>query len=421
MGNFNITLTEPQSELFCAKERVVGCVAGMGSGKTNTLLTKCVADLIKYRADIGYFAPTVPLIRDIAYPVFAEIFENMGMKYSINKSENTIYTGFGKIFCRSMERAENIVGFQLCQAVVDEYDLLPTSKAVLAFNKIAARIRLKPNNEKYKNEKVNQIFIATTPEGFKATYNLFVKNPIPDSRLITMSTYSNQDNLPKGYIEGLKSQFPENLIEAYLLGKFTNLTSGSVYCFDRDLHVVKQTKPSPTEEVHIGQDFNVGKMASVVFVRRKNSSGKPVWLVIDEIVQGRDTPDVILKIKERYPRNPVFIYPDASGKSRTTTNFTKSDHTLLRQANFTVRANNKNPLIKDRVASVNNALSKGKLFVSEGCITVIESLEQQAYDKDGMPEKQSNHDHTNDCVGYFINKIMPVATSIMRYQSVNHL
>ena len=67
----------------------------------------------------------------------------------------------------------------------------------------------------------------------------FVKNPLPDSRLITMSTYSNQHNLPAGYIEGLKSQYPDNLISAYLEGKFTNLLSSTVYQFNRKQHTVR--------------------------------------------------------------------------------------------------------------------------------------------------------------------------------------
>ena len=391
------------------------------SGKTKSLLTKSVADLIKLRSDIAYFAPTVPLMRDIAYPVYSEIFEEMGMKYKINKSEGIIYTGFGNIICKSMENPDRIVGFEILKAYVDEFDILPTAKAELAFNKIAARVRLKPKAEQYKFEKGhNQIFIATTPEGYKATYNMFVKKPIKDSRLIQMSTYSNP-HLPDGYIDGLKSQYPGQLIEAYLEGKFVNLTSGSVYDFDRDLHMVKQTYPTKTEPLHIGQDFNVGKMASVVFVKRKNSAGEVVWLVIDELMQSRDTPDVVSKIKERYSRNPIIIYPDASGRNRHTSNISKSDHSILRSAGFTVRVHNTNPLVKDRIASVNNAFYRKKVFVSEGCQTTMDSLEQQVYDRDGSPDKSNDLDHAGDAFGYFICKQLPVATSSMRYNSVKHL
>lgn len=421
MPGMLVDLTEPQSSMFVSTTRVTGVVAGFGAGKTKSLLTKSVADLIKFRTDVAYFAPTVPLMRDIAYPVYSEIFESMGMKYRINKSEGIIYTGFGNIICKSMENPDRIVGFEILKAYVDEFDILPTTKAELAFNKIAARVRLKPKADQYKlDKKQNQIFIATTPEGYKATYNLFVKKPIENSQLIQMSTYSNP-HLPEGYIDGLKAQYPAQLIDAYLEGKFVNLTSGAVYDFDRDLHMVRQTSPSKTETLHIGQDFNVGKMASVVFVKRKNSKGEVVWLVIDELTQGRDTPDVISKIKERYPRNPIIMYPDASGKNRHTSAISKSDHTLLRQAGFTVRVQNTNPLVKDRIAAVNNGFARRKVFISEGCQTTIESLEQQVYDRDGSPDKNNDLDHCADAFGYFICKMIPVATSVARYNAVKHL
>lgn len=414
-------LTVPQSSMFVARERVVGVVAGFGAGKTKSLLTKCVSDLIKYRTNVAYFAPTVPLMRDISYPVFSEIFEQMGMKYRINKSEGIIYTGFGNIICKSMENSERIVGFEILKAYVDELDIMTTTKALAAFHKIAARIRLKPKAEKYKfDTKQNQIYVATTPEGFKATYQLFVKDKLPDSRLIQMSTYSNP-HLPDGYIDGLRSQYPAQLIDAYLNGKFVNLTSGTVYDFDRDRHMVRQTSPSKTEEIHIGQDFNVGKMASIMFVKRVNSKGQTVWLVIDEMVQGRDTPDVISKIKERYPRNPIIVYPDASGRNRHSSNISKSDIVLLRQAGFTVRVKNVNPLVKDRIASVNNGFERNLIFVSKECSSTIESLEQQVYDRDGVPDKSNDLDHCADAFGYFVCKALPVATSQARFKAVRHL
>lgn len=421
MAGLSVTLTEPQSEMFVSKARTVGVVAGFGAGKTRSLLTKMVHDLFLHKCNLLYSAPTVPLIRDIAYPVFSDIFESLNMKYSINKTEGIIYTSQGCIVTKSLENPDRIVGFEVLKAYIDEFDILPTTKALLAFNKISARCRLKSKNPEYTNDtRQNQVFIATTPEGFKATYQLFKKDPLPDSQLIQMSTYSNP-HLPAGYIDGLISQYPEQLIKAYLNGEFVNLTSGSVYQFDRDMHVVRQTHPSRTEEIHVGQDFNVGKMASVIFVKRKNSKGEPVWLAIDELIQSRDTPDVIDKLKERFPRNPIIIYPDASGQNRHTSSISKSDHVLLRQAGFTVRVHNTNPLVKDRIASVNNGLARGKIFISEGCQATIESLEQQIYDRDGSPDKSNDLDHCADAFGYFICKAIPVATSTARYNAVKHL
>src|SRR5690554_7216264 len=50
----------------------------------------------------------------------------------------------------------------------------------------------------------------------------------------------------------------------------------------------------PGEPLYIGMDFNVGKMAAVVHVKR---DGLP--RAVDEIIDGYDTPDMIRRIKER--------------------------------------------------------------------------------------------------------------------------
>jgi len=79
-----------------------------------------------------------------------------------------------------------------------------------------------------------------------------------------------------------------------------------------------------------------------------------------------------------------------------------------------------NPFVKDRIASVNNAFEKGNIYVSDGCSQTIESLEQQVYDKDGMPDKDNDLDHCADAFGYFVNIKMPVASSHARYRALRH-
>jgi hypothetical protein len=75
----------------------------------------------------------------------------------------------------------------------------------------------------------------------------------------------NAANLPQDYIENLIASYPANLIEAYLEGKFVNLTQGTVYTmFDRERCRSEVTvNRKEKEPMHIGMDFNVGKMAAI--------------------------------------------------------------------------------------------------------------------------------------------------------------
>jgi len=86
---------------------------------------------------------------------------------------------------------------------------------------------------------------------------------------------------------------------------------------------------------------------------------------------------------------------------------------LLEQAGFRVRANKKNPMVKDRILSVNGAFESGKLWVNAAkCPNVVSCLEQQAYDKNGEPDKQSGFDHQNDATGYPIAYEFPIRKPI---------
>ncbi|OML96001.1 terminase, partial [Salmonella enterica subsp. enterica serovar Enteritidis] len=85
----------------------------------------------------------------------------------------------------------------------------------------------------------------------------------------------------------------------------------------------------------------------------------------------------------------------------------------LHNAGFEIRAKSVNPAVKDRVASVNKALEAGRLMVNEqACPVTARCLEQQAYDKNGIPDKTSGNDHQNDATGYPIAYEMPLVKPV---------
>ena len=297
-----------------------------------------------------------------------------------------------------------IIGWQAGDAFLDEFDVLPTDKAIQVINKLSARLR-----QKFPDGKKNQRFITTTPEGFKATYKFFKKEPLADSRLVQMSTYSNP-HLPDDYIQGLLDLYPEQLIKAYLNGEFVNLVSGAVYyAFDRkESHTNREIKKG--EPLHLGMDFNVGKMSAVTYVDGLN--------IVDELIGFYDTPDIIEAIRERYDDHRIIVYPDAAGNSRNTTGATTSDHKLLKAAGFEVRSLNKNPLIKERVQSVNAVLLSGEMKINiKKAPQTTEALEQQIY-KNGMPDKSQDIDHPVDAVGYRVCKTHLISRPRLDYSKV---
>lgn len=385
-------------------------VGGFGSGKT---FVGCLDALLfagTHPGTIqGYFAPTYRDIRDTFWPTMDEAAELLGFTLKIKRADKEvhIYRGrvfYGVIICRSFDDPGGIVGFKIARALVDEIDILAKDKAEAAWRKIIARMRLViPGVE-------NSIGVTTTPEGFRFVYDQFKREPKPSYSMVQASTYENEAYLPPDYIPSLVETYPQELIDAYLMGEFVNLTSGTVYRnysrqANRSAEAIK-----PHEPLHIGQDFNVNNMASVVHVEREDG-----WHAVDELKGLSDTPRLIEVLQERYQGHKITVYPDASGGSRKTVNASTSDIELLRKAGFSIRADKTNPPVKNRILAVNTAFAKQCYWVNDAkCKTYAEALEQQSYDKNGEPDKSAGFDHHPDAGGYFVNQRMPVIKPTMR-------
>ncbi|MBA4710537.1 terminase [Aquitalea magnusonii] len=410
------SLNVPQSQFLALPHKFRGYVAGFGSGKTWVGCGGLMQHFWEFpRINAGYFAPTYPQIRDIFYPTIEEVAFDWGLTVKINESNKEVHVFEGRksrgtIICRSMEKPETIIGFKIGKALCDELDVMKTEKAKHAWRKIIARMRYKVDGLK------NGVDVTTTPEGFKFVYEQFVKMVAekPELKalygLIQASTYDNELNLPADYIPSLLASYPPQLIKAYLNGLFCNLVSGTVYvCFDRKLnHTDEEIRPG--DALHIGMDFNVLKMAAVVYVIR---DGFPH--AVAELTDVRDTPDMARLISERFKAkgHAITIYPDASGQNTSSKSASESDISILKQAGFTIHVTGANPAVKDRVLATNAMLLNGdgvrRMKVNtRNCPKFTEGLEQQAYDKNGEPDKKSGVDHVNDAGTYPIVRLWPI-------------
>ena len=386
-------------------------VAGFGAGKTHAGVWRAITKKLAYpKQSVAYYLPTYDLVSRTGFPRFEQVLEQIHLPYKLNKNEAVIEVGgFGQIIFRTMDTPARIVSFEVADSVVDELDTLPIEKAREVWNKVISR-----NRQKKPDGALNTVGVATTPEGFRFVYDRWVKNKAAGYRLIKATTQSNQANLPAGYIDSLKATYSTNLLAAYLDGEFVNLTSGSVYAeFDRALNVSRETIQEK-ETLHVGMDFNVGKMAAILCVLR---DGEPH--AVNEIVDVLDTPAMAAILRDRYKAkgHSIMVYPDASGAARKSQNASESDLAILKQHGFQVCVNPRNPAVKDRVLSVNKMIhNEGarRLRVNvDNCPHLVESLEKQAYDKHGEPDKSGGLDHVLDGIGYFIVYKFPIQKRTM--------
>lgn len=411
-----ITATEPQAEFLGMDCKFPAFVAGFGTGKSEVMCNSALLDSLEGGSSsmVAMYEPTYDLVRLILAPRMQEKLSDWGVRYKYNKAENIIYTSTGQMgdfILRTLDNPARIVGYESFRAKIDELDTLKPQHAADAWVKIIARNRQKPDTYKpISNKPLNTVSVFTTPEGFRFVHDRWVVNRKPGYEMIQASTLSNPF-LPDDYVQALRDSYPGSLIEAYINGQFVNLTSGTVYYAYRRKECRSREEIKPGETLCIGQDFNVGKMASTVYVQR----GKQ-WHAVAELVDLFDTPDVIRVITERWKNagHKIVMYPDASGKNRKSNMASTSDIAMLQQAGFEVRVNPSNPAVKDRILAVNTAFEKGLLFINDHlCPATARAMEQQAYDDNGEPEKNGIIDHMCDSTGYPIAYEMPIMKPVI--------
>lgn len=394
-----MNFTPAQASFVYSTEPFPAFVGGFGSGKTAAAIARIMhLKRMCPKQDVAYYLPTYGLVEDIAFQRFPAMFDRLGLPYKLNRQTATLHTGLGRIIFRTMDNPDRIVGFEVAHSILDELDTLPIEKARNVWNKVIARNRQKAVTDT--GRKVpNTVSVATTPEGFRFVWERWVKNKAPGYELFRAKTMDNAANLPEGYINNLRNSYPTNLLAAYLDGEFVNLTAGSVYAeYDRALNATTETV-QPGDALHVGMDFNVAHGAAVVHVLRGDDP-----YAVAEFTDVFDTPAMIGLLKRDYPGHAITIYPDASGGSRKSNNASESDISLLKAAGFRVCVNAANPRVKDRVMAVNALVHKDgqrRYRVNpEKCPQLVESLEKQAYDRNGEPAKDGGLDHILDAAGY---------------------
>jgi phage terminase large subunit len=385
--------------------KILGLVSGFGAGKTYAVARKAVILATKNAGCDGIVTePNFPLLTQILIPEIKEALAFFQIPYEFKSGESIFYCNIGgkttRIICKSMEGYERLIGINAAWVIMDEFD---TAKADLAYNayiKLLGRIRV---------GNVRQMVIVSTPEGYRAFYRIFVEEEGEGKRLIRAKTTDNY-HLPQDYVDTMRSQYPAELIEAYLNGEFTNLTSGTVYTqYDRTLNNTS-VEDDLRSDLHIGIDFNVTAMSAVVCLVRDEKC-----FAVDELIGLFDTPELIEALENKYSGRRIYVYPDAAGTARKSVNANETDIKLLRSAGFNVRADSKNPSIMDRVnvmnSMFNNAQGHKRLFINTvTCPKLTKACEQQAYDEQTkMPDKKNGHDNNGiDAIGYLLSKLFPI-------------
>jgi hypothetical protein len=215
-----------------------------------------------------------------------------------------------------------------------------------------------------------------------------------------------------------------------VLGEYLDIVGGNAYYALTD-HNLCTLAYDPHLPVCWALDFNVDPLCSVVCQVEEERDGltgtvrKVVRVLAEIVLANSNTMEAagafigwLDALKTDYQPKQVRIYGDASGNSRTTKS-SRTDYELIREAfrrteyAITMRTNTANPPVKDRVNTLNAALSNAarehRLLIDPGCRELLKDLRQVRWARDAagnvtgeLDKSDSQRTHTSDALSYLV-------------------
>jgi hypothetical protein len=312
---------------------------------------------------------------------------------NINESELTItLRNKSKIMLRSADNPDSSRGLSLDAAILDEaQDIDPRMLTEIIRPALADRR--------------GSMLIIGTPKGIgNHLYDIY-RDPNFTSWQFTTAQGGRVD---ESELALAREMLDERTYKQEFEASFETYSNVLYWSFTTANIVDKVPEISPKETLYVGGDFNTSPISAVVGIRR----GETMYIVDEVEIWNSNTHELVQELRNRYPTNPIWFYPDASGARRQTSSQGISDHIILEGAGFRVITGRVNPPVMDRISSVNsrlcNTVGDRHLLINIKCKKMIETLTKQSF-KAGtrIPDKESGYDHLGDSLGYMIWGIWP--------------
>ena len=378
-------------------------VMGYGGGKTLHQGKFSIA-MARHNPRSPYMivSPSYKIAKRTIIPTIEELLEGRRIRYRFNKSDHEFKIAKGgTIWIGSGDEPKSLKGPNLCGAGIDE----PFIQAKEVFDQMLARVRCP-------KARVRKILLTGTPEDLNWGYDICEGDDKGkyDLEMIQASSKCNKA-LPDDYVLTLENAYDDLMADAYVDGKFVNMSTGRIYYgFKRDRNVKRIPFPVGAESM-LGQDFNVDPMAGCLFWIK----GNHMHIYKEMEYMNSNTEEAIQNAQahaEKAGGKLTICYPDPSGKSRkTSAPAGQTDFTIIKAAGVRVKARTQAPRIRDRRNAFNKKLSDGTLTIDPECKRIIKYLEQLSHEK---LNKQENMTHLTDAAGYPVEYRFPIRKPIIQ-------
>lgn len=391
-------LTAPQATVAEDLNRFKVLITGRRFGKTHLCIRELCRHAAKKEGSINwYVSPSYRMSKQITWVQLVNKLSELRWIKSKNEAELTITLRNGSII--SLKGADNwdsLRGVGLDFVVIDEFQDVPHQ----AWTEV-----IRPTL----SDRQGKALFCGTPKGVGSWSHKLYSQAIHEQGWNAWQfTTIEGGNVPEEEIQAARRDLDDKTFAQEYLATFNTYSGVVAYNFD----FKESVKPLPDPEtgvIHIGQDFNLSPMSSVV----AQVTNKGIH-VFDEIhMMSSNTDEVVQEVKRRYPNSQVIVYPDPASRQKKTSAGGRTDFSILQNAGFAVKARQYHTPVRDRVNSLNallkNASGQRRLLIDPKCKHTIDSLQRLTY-KEGtnIIDKDSGLDHFFDSLSYMVDYLFPI-------------
>jgi phage terminase large subunit len=392
-----MALSKAQRMIADAPFRFRVAVCGRRFGKTHLAIRELAKYASKPEQKCWYIAPTYRMAKQIVWKKLKKKLLSINWVKKVNEQDLTLELVNGsEISLRGADNYDSLRGVGLNFIVIDEAADIDSE----AWYEV-----LRPT---LADTGGHALFLGT-PKGMNWFKEIYDYHTTRKNWMSFQFTTIDGGNVPEDEVAQAREDLDARTFSQEFLATFENFSGIIAYAFGT--HNIKQAEDvNAYEQLILGTDFNVSPMSCTVMRRTKDGLH-----CLDEIVlYSSNTNELIDEIRNRYPKNPITIYPDPAGVQRKTSANGNTDIKLLENAGFTVRYHRQHPLVKDRINSANSLFflrdnNTTRFYVDPKCKHTIKSLQQFCY-KEGtqIPDKDSGFDHQFDALTYAIQYLFPI-------------
>jgi hypothetical protein len=399
-----MALSLAQLAIVKAPQRFKVVIAGRRFGKTHLSIRELCLHAREPNKDVIYCAPTYKQAKNIVWKKLKYKLLDLKWVQKLNETElSIVLKNNSTITLKGLENFDSIRGGGYDYLVIDEFaDCDPEAWYSVLRPTLADR--------------QGQALFIGTPKGMNWAHDLFIMaEEYPDEWASFQYTTIDGGNVKPEEIEAAQRTLDERTFRQEFMATFETFSGRVYYAFERTNNVKPFNPPAerPSYEIHVGIDFNVDPICAVVAVK----AGSVLWIIDEVKIYGSNTDELVEELRTRYPTQRIVCYPDPAGSQRKTSAGGRTDHTILRNAGFTVQAPHAHNPIRDGVNAVNaklrNSRGETSLYIDAKCKYVIECLEKLTF-KEGtsLPDKTSGFDHLSDALRYMVDYLYPIRTPV---------